>query len=291
MGPFPQQGGGNNNTALEFHPVAGSFQPSPTYPSSYSSIGQPGASCHQYSPDVYSSDPCYFHPPSGLIRSGAPSSVAVGAGPFSSPFPPSQFHHLHHPIPTYGVPPYPYGHGSLGAPCTSAALAGASIGHNLPGGHRTSALAYASSTGPSTGQCRRDHNTSSNLPSTGPNSILPPGSSALGPIGASSLTNSHHPHPHHPHSHHPHHILHHTGGQTSIHTSSKVPAQVTTMRSSPFPDPGDYHEKPRKRRWQEFPGRNRFYCDGRIMMAKQISVFYFTVTLLVVTVTLFFVFE
>ena len=62
------------------------------------------------------------------------------------------------------------------------------------------------------------------------------------------------------------------------------------MRSS-FPDPGDYREKPRKRNWQQFPGRNRFYCDGRVMMAKQISVFYFTVTLLVVTVTLFCVFE
>src|ERR1700761_6224390 len=49
--------------------------------------------------------------------------------------------------------------------------------------------------------------------------------------------------------------------------------------------------KYQKRKGQIFPGRNRFYCDGRIIMAKQISVFYFTVILIIVTCTLFFVFE
>lgn len=46
-----------------------------------------------------------------------------------------------------------------------------------------------------------------------------------------------------------------------------------------------------KKKWQVFPGKNRFYCDGRIMMAKNISVFYFTVILITSTCTSFFYFE
>lgn len=51
------------------------------------------------------------------------------------------------------------------------------------------------------------------------------------------------------------------------------------------------NSKYQKKKWQIFPGRNRFYCDGRIVMAKQISVFYFTIALIIATCTLFFVFE
>ncbi|XP_014242660.1 palmitoyltransferase ZDHHC9 [Cimex lectularius] len=45
------------------------------------------------------------------------------------------------------------------------------------------------------------------------------------------------------------------------------------------------------RKWEMFPGRNKFCCDGRIMMAPQTNVFFTTVVLIVTTCTLFFVFD
>ncbi|KAB7505792.1 putative palmitoyltransferase ZDHHC14 [Armadillidium nasatum] len=46
-----------------------------------------------------------------------------------------------------------------------------------------------------------------------------------------------------------------------------------------------------RKKWQLFPGRNQFWCDGRLIMAKQTGIFYLTVALIVVTDILFFIFD
>ncbi|XP_044589951.1 palmitoyltransferase app isoform X2 [Cotesia glomerata] len=45
------------------------------------------------------------------------------------------------------------------------------------------------------------------------------------------------------------------------------------------------------RKWELFPGRNRFCCDGRVMMAPQTGVFYITLCLIAGTSALFFIYD
>lgn len=46
-----------------------------------------------------------------------------------------------------------------------------------------------------------------------------------------------------------------------------------------------------RRKWEVFPGKNRFYCDGRIMLARQCGVLPLTIGLIFITSVLFFTFD
>lgn len=51
-------------------------------------------------------------------------------------------------------------------------------------------------------------------------------------------------------------------------------------------------EKPAvTKKWEVFAGRNRFYCDGRLMTAPHLGVFYLTIVLITGTSVLFFIYE
>lgn len=66
-------------------------------------------------------------------------------------------------------------------------------------------------------------------------------------------------------------------GSTTIESAGRMEIRMARQRAS--------------KKWELFPGRNKFYCDGYLMTAPNTSIFYLTIFLITGTSGLFFAFD
>ncbi|MCJ8728120.1 hypothetical protein PDJAM_G00000610 [Pangasius djambal] len=69
----------------------------------------------------------------------------------------------------------------------------------------------------------------------------------------------------------------------ALGTPASTPASTLPHPRKELPHP--------RRKWEVFPGKNRFYCNGRIIVARQCGVLPLTLSLIVLTTALFFTFD
>ncbi|XP_077823704.1 palmitoyltransferase ZDHHC18 isoform X1 [Macaca mulatta] len=81
-----------------------------------------------------------------------------------------------------------------------------------------------------------------------------------------------------------------TPGPGPAPPATPAPPRWSSSGSGSGSGSGSLGRRPR-RKWEVFPGRNRFYCGGRLMLAGHGGVFALTLLLILTTTGLFFVFD